>query len=53
MRISSAIPIILACLVVVDAQHYPITGVFTGYGAAGQRPARQNILTLQKDVYQW
>jgi tyrosinase len=35
------------------AQYYAITGVQTGVSPSGARPARRNILDMQKDVPSW
>jgi tyrosinase len=35
------------------AQYYAITGVKTGISQAGARPARRNLLEMQKDTPTW
>lgn len=42
----------LSCATSIRAQYYPLTGVQTGKTQSGSRPARQNILDLQKDSAQ-
>lgn len=53
MRIINALLLLFASISITKAA-YPIPGTFTGYGpATNQRPARQNILTLRANPYQW
>ncbi|KAJ8068065.1 hypothetical protein OCU04_003639 [Sclerotinia nivalis] len=45
---------LLVCVNNIEASHYPIGGVHTGVDAqTGVRPARKDILDLQKDLPTW
>lgn len=54
MILSTAAALIaFSWLGVASAQYYAITGVHGGVRTNGSRPARLNIITLQKDPYAW